>query len=118
MRYHNLVFSALAMFLGGQVSYSSDVRETVIRDYHGRPTVFIDNQPTALVTVNPMNLDKAGFERTARFFSTLNPDAYIVQLNRARVKDDWTAKTLWVGNEIGEEPLLESVYPLDEQIRF
>lgn len=110
-------FFSATLLLGVTINAFA-VREAVISDYQGRPTVFVDNQPTALVTVNPMNLDKPGFERTAAFFTALNPDAYIVQKNRARVKNDWTAKTLWVGDTISEESLLETVFSLDEQINF
>ncbi len=89
-----------------------------IGTHFGRPVVFLDGRPTALPTVNPSNLERAGFERTAGAYAKNRPSAYFIAVSRAKAQPGWWSTPFWVGDEVSSERLAEPYYSVDEQARF
>jgi len=118
-----VVLSAVLLFCGAKFS-AAEINEdgkplaVHIERHLGRPVVFIDGKPHTLPVYNPMNLDRPGFERTARGFVRNQPAAYIIAISRAAGRHGWWTSRFWIGEEVSSEPLADAIYGVDEQAEF
>ncbi|HEY3416734.1 MAG TPA: hypothetical protein VGM23_07605, partial [Armatimonadota bacterium] len=96
-----------------------NVAEAEIRMYKGKPTVFIDGQPTALPTYSPITW-RAGtlLQESGPWWFPHKMGAYFLGIPTAKVTESWGESPLFDGDKPTATPVGEFVVDMDAQAHF
>jgi hypothetical protein len=113
-----LVAAAQAQEYSNQEDSNEKYSSAEIKPHNGRPTVFINGQPTALPSYSPVSLRRKelAFKQTERFFPH-QMGAYFITVPSVKFTD-WayfSDTPFWVGDTVSSTALAESEGTLDEQ---
>ena len=91
-----------------------------VRDHLGRPTLFVDGRPTAIVAYSPAgHWNRDLFMRQVGHFLAPPVDTFFISIGSAKppekVADDFFATPLWHGDEVTSRPEVDFKLPPDEQ---
>ncbi len=77
-----------------------------LRPHNGRPTVFINDRPTALPAYSPMGFSKPHFTKSVPRFQKHGMGAYFI--SPVTVQGDLFGTQFWVGDQVSREPLAKA----------
>jgi len=111
MKRSNLAACVILFTSFGAAAQSSRRPDVELRQYNGRPTIFIDNKPLALAGYNTFH--KRAFDRSMPIAYQHKFSVYFIY------PDSWPdssrGNAFWRGDEIGPPPSRPGTFGLDEQ---
>ena len=112
--------AGLSAVSGPAVEQPAPVLSAEVRDHLGRPTLFVDDKPTPIVSYSPAgHSNRDLFERQLKHFLPQPIDTFFVSIGAARLPhgepEDFFVTPLWRGDEVSAEPMNDFKLPPDEQ---